>query len=314
MIFNFWYGQHNKFTLTALTDVVTPIYHGLAEAGHRVIGFGTSILPAPVINILVEYFPVDGVVDYLLEFRKTLGADLVLGLLCPDDIDDAFKLTDRNDARVSRRPNLMRLLPVVDFVWTLVPQVALYDGMIGPGKTAFVRYGFTERSLEPELIRNPALRDVDLVLFGDLCDNGNPRHAALFERLKPYGFASAFGYQADYPKYVTDDLMRRAKISLDVRSRAEVKFLNPSRVARALHSGTAIVAERFDESPLADLYNYADAGNYDTVAERCVEMIRSKSYVAVGLAALQRFRAETSMRDNMAAALRLPVFERLGAA
>lgn len=308
MIFNFWYGQHNKFTLTALTDLVSPIYHGLAESGHRVIGFGTSILPAPVVNVLVEFFPIDAFIDFLLGFRTQFGDNLILGVLCPDDVDDAFKMVD---PKVPRRPNLLRLLPIIDFVWTLTPQVEFYEGIIGPGKTAQIRYGFTERTLEPEIIRNPGLRDIDLVLFADLCDTGSPRHTAVLDGLKKHGFSCVSDYQSGYPHYVTSDIMRRAKISLDIRSRPEVRFLHQWRVTRALQSATTVVAEPFDASPLADLYRFTQACAHEEMVARCVQIIRDRTYVDLGVGALERFRKETSMRDNMAEALRLPVFDRL---
>lgn len=308
MIFNFWYGQHNKFTLTALTDLVTPIYHGLAEAGHRVIGFGTSILPAPVVNVLVEFFPIDAFIEFLLGFRAKFGENLILGVLCPDDVDDAFKMAD---PKVPRRPNLLRLLPIVDFVWTLAPQVEFYESVLGPGKTALVRYGFTERSLEREIIRNPGLRDIDVVLFADLCDTGSPRHTAVLDGLKKHGFSCVSDYQSGYPHYVTSDIMRRAKVSLDIRSRSEVRFLHPWRLTRALQSGTAVVAEPFDHSPLGEFYRFTQACEHEEMVERCAQIIRGRTYVDLGAAALARFRAETSMRDNMIEALRLPVFDRL---
>lgn len=308
MIFNFWYGQHNKFTLTALTDVVMPIYHGLAEAGHRVIGFGTSILPAPVVNVLVEFFPIDALIDFLVGFRAQFGNDLILGVLCPDDVDDNFKMAD---PKVPRRPNLVRILPLLDFVWTLTPQVEFYERHIGPGKAAHVKYGFTERWLEREPIRQPGLRDVDAVLFADLCDNGSPRHTAILNGLKQHGLTCVCDYQSGYPAYVTDDLVRRAKLMLDIRGRTEVRFLSQPRYVRALHAETAILAERYDVSALSQLYDYAQPCAYDALAERCVQIIRSMTYTDLGSAALAKFRAQTSMRDNMIEAMRLPVFDRL---
>jgi hypothetical protein len=47
------------------------------------------------------------------------------------------------------------------------------------------------------------------------------------------------------------------------------------------------------------------------MADQCQRIIQSGIFAELGLAALAKFRQETSMRGNMAAALRLPVFERL---
>lgn len=311
MIFNFFYGNHNRFTLNPLADVVLPIYHGLAEAGHRVIGFGTQLRPAPIVNVLVEFFPIDEFVDALLAAKGQSGDKLVLGVLCTEDVDDPFKMADPKLMR--RRPNLLRLLPAVDFVWSLLPQVPFYNSVAGEGKTALVKYGFTDRWLEREQVRNPAWRDIDAILYGDLYAEYDPRRTRVVEGLRRHGFSCFTGYRAGYPNYITDDVMRRAKVSVDVRSRGDVRFLSPTRIMRGLHSGTISVSERYDETELADLYSYTEACAYDDVVERCVQIIRARTYVDLGAAALERFRKETSMRDNMHAALRLPVFERLGA-
>jgi hypothetical protein len=107
---------------------------------------------------------------------------------------------------------------------------------------------------------------------------------------------------------MTDDIIRRAKVLIDVRRGPQVRFLTPTRIAKGLHSGTAVVSERFDESETARLYRYTEACAYEEIADRCGEMIRSGAYLEIGLAALARFRAETSMRDNVARALALPIF------
>lgn len=307
MIFNFWYGHHSKFSLGPLAHIVLPIYHGLAEAGHRVIGFGTGIHPAPVVNVLVEFFPVDAFIDFLLGFRAKFGDSLILGVLCAEDVDDSMKMMYD---KAPRRPNLLRLLPALDFVWTLVPQVTFYESLIGPGKAALIKYGFTERSLEREMIHNPGLRDVDVILYGDRYDGNSPRHHAILNGLKQRGLSCIFDYESGYPNYVIEDVMRRAKVSLDIRSRDQVRFVSQPRVTRALHSGIAVLAEPYDTSELSALYRYTEPCDYGALIERCIEIIQSKAYVDQGADALARFRADASMRENMIEAMHLPIFDR----
>jgi hypothetical protein len=67
-----------------------------------------------------------------------------------------------------------------------------------------------------------------------------------------------------------------------------------------------VLAEDLGPSPIADLYTYAVPCAYQAMADRCADIIRAGTAVELGLAALQRFRTATSMRDNVAAALRLP--------
>lgn len=308
MIFNFWYGHHSKFSLGPLTDIVMPIYHGLAEAGHRVIGFSTSLMPSPVVNVLVEFFAVEAFMDFLLKFRAQFGDNLVLGVLCTEDINDLKKMAHE---LAPRRQNLLRLLPALDFVWTLVPQVAFYESLMGPGKAALVKYGFTERSLESAMIRDPVLRDVDVALYGDRFDGDSPRHMPILNGLQQRGFSCVFDYEAGYPNYVIEDVIRRAKMVLNVRSRDEVRFMSQPRLVRALQSGIAVLAEPYDTSELSALYRYVEPCDHGALMERCIQIIQAKAYVEKGADALARFRAETSMRDNMIAAMRLPIFERL---
>ncbi len=310
MLFNFFYANQDKFSLNSLQDVALPIYHGLIEGGHQVIGFGTKLQPAPAVNVLVESFPADGFVDALVKQKADNGDSLILGLICLYDVDDPVKWAD--EERPRRRANWLRVLPAVDFIWTLTPQIEFYDRTAGAGKTALIKYGFTERWLEREIVRSPHLRNVDVFLYGgpSLPEWRGP----VVEALKQRGFTCVYGYPGGYPNYMTEDIMRRAKVSLEIANGPTAHFLSQTRIARSLHSGTLVVADGYDRSELSALYRYAETCTHDELVERCTQVIKSRTYVERGLAALARFRAETSMRDNMAQALRLPVFERLARA
>jgi len=50
---------------------------------------------------------------------------------------------------------------------------------------------------------------------------------------------------------------------------------------------------------------------YEQIVERSEQLVRSGLFADLGLAALEKFRVETSMAGNLASALRLPVFEAL---
>ncbi len=50
---------------------------------------------------------------------------------------------------------------------------------------------------------------------------------------------------------------------------------------------------------------------YEEMAERAVDLVRSGDAVALGLETLSRFKAGPSMASNIAAAMTLPVFDRL---
>lgn len=308
MIFNFHLGNHLSLGLRGLPDLLQPIYHGLGEAGHHVMGYGLGLRPAPAINVLVEFFPDDEFVDALLQMKAQSGERLIFGVLCTEDIEDALVM--KNPTFPRRLANLLRVLKAADFVWTLLPQVASYEAIAGAGKVALVRYGFSERCVNPRLIADPTLRGIDAIMYGNETQYRRPPVEALRRR----GLLCFTSDRQAFPTFVTADLIRRSKVLLDVRRGPGVRFPSPTRIARGLHNGAVVVAEDLGASPIADLYRYTVACPYEAVADRCVEIIATGRYVELGFAALAKFRAETSMRDNMLAALRLPLFEHLASA
>jgi hypothetical protein len=66
VIFNFFLGNHKANALNAMSDVLAPIYRGLEALGHQVIGFGTGLMAAPTVNVLLESFGEDSFVDTLV--------------------------------------------------------------------------------------------------------------------------------------------------------------------------------------------------------------------------------------------------------
>jgi hypothetical protein len=303
MIFNFVLANHHETSLNSLSDLLEPIYQGLEAGGHHVIRFGIDLHRAPVINVMVEFFKDDPIVEDLLRYKRELGDRFVLGLLGTEDPEDDLVMRQYPN----RRLNLQRLAAVVDFVWTLLPVEPYYEAVCGAGRVASLRYGFCEGYVEPDLIGDPSLRDIDVILYG----NSHPYRDRITQALDASWLKCVRTQREAYPDFVAADMVRRAKILLDVRRSADVRFLSPTRILRGLHSGTAVVSERYDESPLAYLYDYVSAVPYDELAGRCVEIIKSGRYVEMARVALDDFRAKTSMAANVAAALDLPVFERL---
>jgi hypothetical protein len=307
VLFNFFLANHLSGGLKGMPDLVQPIFHGLVEAGHEVTGFALGLQPAPAVNVLVEFFPDDGFADNLLRLKAQAGDNLRFGILCTEDIEDALVMQQPEFPR--RRGNLERLLPAADFVWTLLPQVAAYEALAGAGKVALLEYGFSERFLNRHLIDDPKLRDVDVLMYG----NGTPHRMAVIDDLRRRGLNCLSSDRQVLPEFVTADILRRSKIVLDVRRGPGVRFPSPTRICKAVHSGAYVIAEDLGESPISNLYRYAAACPYAELAQRCAATIRSGQFAELGLSALSRFRAETSMRANLARAMSLPAFERLRA-
>lgn len=305
MIFNFFLGNHHANALNSLGDLLQPIYEGLIEAGHHVVGFATGMRPAPAVNVLVEWFENDPFADELLRIKAEKGDAFIFGVLCTEDLADELVM---DPAKYPRRlANLRRILPVADFVWTLLPQLDLLQPLCAPDHVALVEYGFSECCVERNIVRAAARRDVDAILYG----NESPYRKRIVDGLKGHGLSCFVSYREVWPNFMMDDLIRRAKVLIDMRRGPNVRFLSPTRIVKGLHSGTSVVSERFDTSAISSLYAFTEACPYDAMVETCVRMIKSGTYVERGLAAQARFRAETSMRANMTRALAPPVFARL---
>lgn len=305
MLFNFFLANHLSGGLKGMPDLVQPIFHGLVEAGHEVIGFGLGLQAAPIVNVLVEFFPDDGFTESVLRLKAQSGDRFVFGILCTEDIEDRLVMQQPEFPR--RRANLERLLPKADFVWTLLPQVEAYEALAGVGKVALLEYGFSERFLNRHLVADPVRREVDVLMYG----NETPHRMGVVGELRRRGFDCLSSDRQVLPEFITADILRRSKIVLDVRRGPGVRFPSPTRICKAVHSGALVVAEDLGPSPISSLYRYAIACPYAELADRCSAIIGSGKYVELGLAALDRFRQETSMRVNVERVLQLPVFQRL---
>lgn len=305
MIFNVFLANQPTERLKKLYDLLRPIESGLVESGHHVIGYGLGLRPAPVINLLVEFFPDDAFVDGLLKLKADAGPRLVLGLIAADDAGDADAMETATHPR--RLPNLQRVLDAVDFVWAVLPQAEFYAAACGADRTATVRFGFSERLLHRQIIVQPELRDLDVVIDG----GETPRRQALIDGLRQRGLKCHLSGAVPLPGFATADLARRAKIFLDARRQSHTRFTSMRRISKGLHNGTLVMTERPVAAPGA-LDRFTAAIDSERIAEECVAAIGSGKAVDLGLAALAKFRAETSMRDGLRSALALPAVQRWG--
>jgi hypothetical protein len=326
MIFNFVLSNHSETSLNAMGDLLEPIYLGLGEVGHHVIRYSTAFQPAPAVNVLTEFFVRDGFVDEVLRLKKEGGARFVFGILCTEDPEDDLvmapqlglppdyakqnpQLAEMLAVYAHRRPNLERLLAAADFAWALLPAPGYFARHIDPARVATLEYGYCEGSADPRPVLLSALRDIDVILYG----NENPYRTQVATVIRKMGFTCFATQREGFPGFVTDDVIRRAKLLLDIRRGPGVRFLSPTRIVKGLHCGTAVLSEKFDSSEIATLYGYTEACAFDELAERCAARLKTGDFVERGTEAAQRFRRQTSMRDNLSRVLKLPVFAGLAA-
>ncbi len=289
MIFNFVMLNQPAPALKTLADVLQPVFRGLEAGGHHVVGYGLDMQPAPAINVLIEFFPDNAFTDTFLRLRG-----FRFGIFCPTEImDDAAMQTAQYPRR---RDNLLRLLKTAQFAWTPLPQVEVLARHCPSDRVHRIDYGYAERELSRLPILEAAHRDIDVLIYG----RETPYRAAIVDDLRGRGLhciASRAGMTL--PGYLAGDLIHRAKLVLDVRHDAGRGHTSPVSVARALHCGTAVVSERSADA--APIFRYVERVETAGLAARCEDMVRSGGFVEIGRAAQARFRAETSMRDNMAA-------------
>jgi hypothetical protein len=303
MHFHFQLANQYFGGLYLIEDLVTPIVWGLRAAGHRVtMNFLPDLPPRPSIILVFEFFERDDHTDSFLAWKREVGPRAVVGLICPEDLDD--KLVMERPDYPNRRRNLLRVLPQVDFVWPVVP--SSYDAHVAPERLSFLDYGYVEALRRDGL---PAAgRDVDVLLYGSL----NDRRRAVLDELGRRGLKVA-ATRGLLPDYIRDSLIGRAKVVLDLKRADDVTYTSPSRICTALQMGATLVSEKFDTSRLGALYEYTEACTFDEVADRCTALARAPDCIERGLAARERFKAGTSMVENLRRAMDLPIFRELAA-
>jgi hypothetical protein len=311
--FHLYLANHHMDSVVLMEDLVRPIAAGLEDLGHHVASFSTDIVAAPRVNLFIEFFVDDSLVDTLLSLKQQMGDRFLFGVICTEDLDDPIVWQLSGAQRLA---GLQRILPAADFVWTLLPPDG-YRRLAKPERVARIEFGFSPRLVPPTFFDDPAERTQDVLIYGTPYKYRMPVHEAIRRAGAgcdftigtdvPAGEAKAQGL----PRFLADEMLARAKVVIDMRRGTQVRALSVARLSAALHAGCAIVAEEFEAGETAWLYRYTTPAPYERIAETCLRLIREEGYIALGRQARERFRAETSMRDNMAAALKLPIFARL---
>lgn len=299
MRFHFLLTNHYPYGCYRIEDIVVPIAAGLTELGHTVTyGFDDDIPAWPAVNLVVENFNDPAVVEAIERCRR--GRErYCFGLVAYEDLADPTVFA--HESFPDRRPNLERILTLVDFGWTVVP--CDYGALDGGDRMQFLEYGYT-----PALRRTGALlRDLDILFYSDL----GPRRVPMFNELVTRGLsvAATFGMMPDYMKF---DLIDRSRVIADARRADEVRFLAPTRIVMALHAGVTVVSEQHDSGPLANLYRFVvTASPGAEFLDVCAGIARSQQAVDLGPVTREAFARETSMARNLQGVMDTPVFAEL---
>ena len=289
MLINIYLGNHTAYDFLRMQDILAPIAAGLVEAGHSVKYDLKRFAPAPAINLLVEFFQ-PAFVQELRAFKQASGERLRFGILGTEDMEDASVMA--NPKQPWRRANFEALLPLADFAWTLLPNLDWYGRFLPEDRIGFLRYGHCRSLREPAPV---AAKDIDCLLYG----TSGPYRQRVVDALRARG-RTVFVSECALPDYLRRDAVGRSRLILDLRRNEGVRFCSPSRICYGLHSGTAVVSERFDGSALGELYAYCQSPEPAAFVD-CVDALLNGDTDALAAEALERFAARTSMRANLQA-------------
>jgi hypothetical protein len=304
MILSFNFGLYPQEELRWLSPHLVPIMDGLAEAGHRVERFVMGVKTPPAVNVLVYHRAVGAAPLQEVTELKRKHPEVRVGILALGPVSDSGEPSPTDQA------GLAALAEAADFAWTILPPENLPELAAASGKIARLRYGFSERALGPNARPEASrLRDIDVTFRGP----ATPRRQAVWNTLTERGAACFWMDNVGLPPYIADDLVSRSKVVLDFIPEATARSRSPALSAQALHQGTVIVSETAEAGWQTDFDGFAIVTPYEALADRCVQLLQSGLYTQLGLAALQKFRSETSMRANMEAAMGLPAFRSFAA-
>lgn len=295
MQFNVVLTNHRPASLQVLDDVLRPLLFGLRAAGHRVTAPARRLEKAPVVNLVVEDFSDPAFAALLQDARKDWAGDLVLGAICPLGID----ASEMNEVR---RAALRAVLPVVDFAWTLAPNV-LPAGLMAADRVVILGYGFNDGLVGPRLTADPAARDIDVVLY-------SPDHDRLNDLVQRLGAAKLGHFvlrPGVLPDYLATDILSRGKVAVVIGDRRSAARGLLPRILKAVCNGVLVVTE--PGSADAALGEMAVDCPYEEIAAQCRAIVDSGHYAGRGLGAFERLKAR-SMAEALGPALALPVLAR----
>ena len=277
--------NHSQGSLVTIGDILQPVAASLAEAGHSIQYENHFLYNRPVINLLVEYFVDQAFVDDLIQKKRTLGNDFAFGVLVTEDVGDPLVMD--NPSFPGRLANLRRVLEVADFVWSLVPADVYSSIVPDPARVAFLRLGYVHALAEK---RRAGGQDIDVLVYGQPV----PKRNEIAGRLSELGWnvRSTLGVM---PDYIRLDMLRRAKLILDIRRADWIRFNSPSRIVAGLHPGVAVASELFETGGLTYLFDYARTAPYGALADAVDRLLREDA-VGFGIEAQRRFRLQAPMR------------------
>lgn len=284
--------------LESVQDTILLIAAGLEDCGHTVTLDDAQVLyGGKTINLLLEHFDRD-TAESVVATKRTKGRDFPLGLVLTENLLDANVMAG---PFVSRRDNFRRVADVADFIWYFIPGTEAHDDIVDPSKCARFQVGHSHRFATVPVQK---VRDIDFFLPGLTY----PRRKPILEKLHERGYRVRSSDLAT-PAYIYRSLMGRAKAIIDIKRFDDTTNMSTVRVCNGASNGIAVVAEQFDVSELAEMYDYAVTADYENFVDVCIELVERGDPVAIGKANMERFIRERPLRPYVEQLLAATVFD-----
>jgi hypothetical protein len=232
----FWLGNHSEVGQRSLEDVIAIFGHQCNALGHKCVWDNTNsklVAGDSGVNVVVEGFTRDSI--KIVADSAQQGARWII-LATEEPSERGFNQGTQREM-VMRQQTFPEAAKFCEGILHLVPggHVTKWYGQFAPA--APIELGYA-----PTLVRiNERDPDYDFGFYGSL----TPRRHSILKRLaKRVGTEKAVRLVVDFAtQQERDDMMRRAKVIVQVRKFESMGLVSSSRCNTALCLGRPIVAE-----------------------------------------------------------------------
>lgn len=325
---HFLLGNHDPLGAIAITDFVTMVRVGLEECGlDTSVSYDQLVCREDTANVMAEHF-VGPLAGRLVDAKRKLGDRLRLGLILTEDLSDRHVFPEEGGAEGSRLDGLLKILPVIDFAWSMLPDWSSYEPYCDTTSFRYFAHGISPR-LRSTAPRLESELDIDVLFVGNVSWQGRiafqftlsnhsddffpdsstaqyPYRIRTLKRLQERGLR--VGITGGFlPNYARNNLLSRTKIGIDIRRSENVLFISPGRMHFCINNALATVTEEVDRSALSQWYDFSVATDPGRLVEACIDLVNNDP-IARGEEFYERALRDCPLSDCARAALDIPIF------
>lgn len=235
-VFNMF--NHNQMGQRSLEDVIGIFGHGLRALGHEAVWDSSNnkfIMATHGINVIVEGFTPSAVAA-IAEAHKQ-GCRFIC-LATEEPVEGKGFNHGKELEMVERQKVFPYAMPYFEGILHLVPGQHVTDWYSQFKPSAYVELGYAPSLVRPPNYREP---DFDYGFYGSLTKR---RHKILKQLARKIGTEKAVKVVADFKTQdERDNLMREARVIVQIRKYDEMGLVSSSRCNTALMIGRPVIAE-----------------------------------------------------------------------